>query len=122
MQKTGRDQDAVAFLAQRIGQWPELPRLYQLQAQSQERLGQKVAARRSMATYYDLTGALPTAVEQLQQARSMSKDFYVQSELDVQIRTLKERRKAARELLRSAERRVGKECDITGRFGWLPKH
>src|SRR3546814_38591 len=24
MQKTGRDQDAVAFLAQRIGQWPEL--------------------------------------------------------------------------------------------------
>src|SRR3546814_1480490 len=71
-------QDAVAFLAQRIGQWPELPRLYQLQAQSQERLGQKVAARRSMATYYDLTGALPTAVEQLQQARSMSKDFYVQ--------------------------------------------
>src|SRR3546814_19693404 len=70
MQKTGRDQDAVAFLAQRIGQWPELPRLYQLQAQSQERLGQKVAARRSMATYYDLTGALPTAFEQLQQARS----------------------------------------------------
>jgi len=99
MQKTGRDQEAVAFLAQRIKQWPELPRLYQLQAQSQERLGQKVSARRTMASYYELTGALPTAVEQLQQARGMSKDFYVQSELDVQIRTLKERLKSDRELL-----------------------
>jgi predicted Zn-dependent protease len=99
MQKTGRDQEAVAFLAERIKQWPELPRLYQLLAQSQERLGQKVAARRTMASYYELTGALPTAVEQLQQARGMSKDFYVQSELDVQIRTLKERLKSDRELL-----------------------
>lgn len=99
LQKTGRDSDAVTFLAERIKQWPELPRLYQLQAQSQERLGRKVEARRTMATYYELTGALPTAVEQLQQARGLSKDFYVQSELDVQIRTLKERLKSDRELL-----------------------
>jgi hypothetical protein len=35
----------------------------------------------------------------LQQARGMTKDFYLQSELDVQIRTLKERLKADRELL-----------------------
>ncbi len=99
LQKTGRDADAVPFLQQRIKQWPEVPRLHQLLAQSHERLGQKVAARRTMAAYYDLTGALPTAVEQLQQARSMTTDFYVQSELDVQIRTLKERLKADRALL-----------------------
>ena len=99
MQKTGQDTAAVPFLQERIKQWPDVPRLYQLLAQSQERLGQKVAARRTMASYYDLTGALPTAVEQLQQARNMTKDFYVQSELDVQIRTLKERLKADRELL-----------------------
>jgi predicted Zn-dependent protease len=99
MQKTGRDADAEAALAQLINKWPELPRLYQLQAQSQERLGKRVAARRTMGTYYELTGALPTAVEQLQQARGMTKDFYVQSELDVKIRTLKERLKSDRELL-----------------------
>ncbi|WP_245801273.1 M48 family metalloprotease [Pollutimonas bauzanensis] len=99
LQKTGQDEAAVQFLQQRIKQWPDVPRLYQLQAQSQERLGQKVAARRTMASYYDMTGALATAVEQLQQARNMTKDFYVQSELDVQIRTLKERLKADRELL-----------------------
>lgn len=99
MQKTGRDADAEAALAQLINKWPELPRLYQLQAQSQERLGKRVDARRTMGTYYELTGALPTAVEQLQQARGMTKDFYVQSELDVKIRTLKERLKSDRELL-----------------------
>ncbi len=99
LQKTGQDAAAVQFLQQRIKQWPDVPRLYQLQAQSQERLGQKVAARRTMAAYYDMTGALATGVEQLQQARNMTKDFYVQSELDVQIRTLKERLKADRELL-----------------------
>ncbi|NYT63203.1 M48 family metallopeptidase [Alcaligenaceae bacterium] len=99
LQKNSRDHDAVAVLQASIKRWPDVPRLYQLLAQSQERLGQKVAARRTMATYYNLTGALPTAVEQLQQARSLTKDFYTQSELDVQIRTLKERLKADRELL-----------------------
>src|SRR5690606_24395901 len=98
-QKTGRDAEAIPFLQGAIKQWPDVPRLHQLLAQSQERMGRKVEARRSMAAYYDLTGALPTAVEQLQQARNMTKDFYIQSELDVQIRTLKERLKADRELL-----------------------
>lgn len=98
-QKTGRDAEAIPFLQDAIKQWPDVPRLHQLLAQSQERMGRKVEARRSMAAYYDLTGALPTAVEQLQQARNMTKDFYIQSELDVQIRTLKERLKTDRELL-----------------------
>lgn len=99
MQKTGRDSQAVEFLKQLGKQWPDVPRLYQLQAQSHERLGQHIEARRTMASYYELTGALPSAVEQLEQARGMSKDFYVQSELDVQIRTLKERLKSDRDLL-----------------------
>jgi len=99
MQKTGHDAQAVAFLTQLSKQWPDVPRLYQLQAQSHERLGQHMEARRTMATYYELIGALPTAVEQLEQARGMTKDFYAQSELDVQIRTLKERLKSDRELL-----------------------
>lgn len=99
LQKSGQDREAVATLDGAIKRWSDVPRLYQLKAQSQERLGQQVNARRSMATYYDLTGALPTAVELLQQARNMTQDFYTKSELDVQIRTLRDRIKADRELL-----------------------
>ncbi|XOT98630.1 peptidase, partial [Alcaligenes pakistanensis] len=43
--------------------------------------------------------ALPTAVEQLQQARNLTQDFYQQSELDTQIRQLRERVESERVLL-----------------------
>lgn len=99
LQKTGRDADAAAFLLERVNDWPDEPRFHQLLAQSHERLGQQVEARRAMAKYYELTGALPTAVEQLQQARGMTSDFYLQSQLDVEIRTLKDRLVADRALL-----------------------
>lgn len=99
LQKTGQDAQAVELLAQLTRKWPDVPRLHQLQAQSYERLGRHIEARRAMASYYELTGALPSAVAQLEQARSMSKDFYVQSELDVQIRTLKDRLQSDRQLL-----------------------
>jgi hypothetical protein len=33
-------------------------------------------------------GALPAAATQLQQARTMSQDFYVQSQIDVELRQL----------------------------------
>lgn len=94
-----QDQSAVQFLNERIRQWPDEPRLYQLKAQSHERLGQGVEARRAMAVYYEKVGALPTAVEQLQQARNMSTDFYVQSQLDVEIRRLQEKVRSDRALL-----------------------
>lgn len=99
LQKAGRDAQAVEELQVRIKQWGEVPRLWQLLGQSQERLGRRADARRSMATFYELTGALPAAVEQLQQARAMSSDFYEQSELDVRIRQLRERLESDRELL-----------------------
>lgn len=99
LQKTGRDAQAVTFLKERIIRWPDVPRFHQLLAQSYERLGQQVDARRAMAAYYELTGALPTAVEQLQQARNLTSDFYLQSQLDVEIRNLKERLMAERALL-----------------------
>lgn len=99
LQKAGQDKQAVAFLDERIAKWPALPQLYQMKAFSLERLGEAVASRRAMAKYYELVGAFPTAVNQLMQARGLSKDFYVQSELDVQIRELKERLQAQRDLL-----------------------
>jgi predicted Zn-dependent protease len=104
MQKSGHDKEAVQFLAQRIKQWPDVARLHQLQAQSYERLGRQVEARRALAAYYEQVGALATAVEQLQQARGLSTDFYVQSELDVQIRTIKDRLTSERELLKQFKR------------------
>src|SRR5690606_8782442 len=39
LQKAGRDAEAVDALQMRIKQWPEVPRLWQLVAQSQEKLG-----------------------------------------------------------------------------------
>lgn len=99
LQGGGSHEEAVRALQARIEQWPDVPRLWQLLAQSQEKLGRRADARRSMATFYELTGALPAAVEQLQQARSMSRDFYEQSELDVRIRQLRERLESDRELL-----------------------
>jgi len=105
LQGSGHDEEAVRSLQARIGQWPEVPRLWQLLAQSQERLGRRSAARKSMAEFYELTGALPAAVEQLQQARAMSTDFYEQSELDVRIRQMRERLESDRALLERFKRK-----------------
>lgn len=99
LQRAGRDEQAVNFLQQKLKQWPDLPQLHQIQAYSLERMGKPVQARRSMAQYYELTGALPTAVEQLNQARNLTADFYVQSELDMQIRVLRDKLRADREML-----------------------
>jgi len=100
LQRAGRDAEAVAFLRERVRQWPDdEPRLYQLLAQSEDRLDDKIAARRDMADFYIKTGALPSAVAQLQQARSLSSDFYEQSQIDVRIREVKDRMAEERELL-----------------------
>jgi hypothetical protein len=52
-----------------------------------------------MAIYYEKLGALPSAFTQLQQARAMSQDFYVQSQIDAKIRELSSRIAEDRRLL-----------------------
>ncbi|CAM3913698.1 M48 family metalloprotease [Bordetella tumulicola] len=100
LQGVERHADAQAYLRGRIKQWGEdEPGLYQMLAQSEERNGQPVQARRDMARYYVLTGAYAAAESQLQQARNMSKDFYEQSQIDVQIREVAARLAEERELL-----------------------
>ncbi|OZI24584.1 peptidase [Bordetella genomosp. 7] len=100
LQGAGRHAEAQAYLRDRIKQWgDEEPGLYQMLAQSEERNGQPVQARRDMARYYVLTGAYAAAESQLQQARSLSRDFYEQSQIDVQIREVKDKLTAERELL-----------------------
>lgn len=90
LQAAGADDQAVQFLQAAAKRWPQEAKFYQLLAASYERLGQGVQARQAMAVYYEKVGALPAAVDQLKQARAMSQDFYVQSQLDVEIRRLQE--------------------------------
>jgi len=100
MQRAGDDKGAVAYLRERAKAWEhDEPRAYQMLAQSQERLGDAVAARRDMARYYVAIGALPAGESQLQQARNMTNDFYEQSQIDVQIREIRERIESQRQLL-----------------------
>lgn len=99
MQASGNSKNAVTFLDARIKQWPHFSDLYKLKAQNEEHLGKKVDARRAMAGYYEQTGALTSAVEQLRQARGLSHDFYEKSELDAEIRRVKQRLKTERSLL-----------------------
>jgi predicted Zn-dependent protease len=100
LQQSGRDADAQAFLHDRIKQWgQDEPVFYQLLAQSEEKAGDRVQARRDMARYYIAIGALPAAEAQLRQAREMSRDFYVSSQLDVQIREVKDQMEMQRQLL-----------------------
>lgn len=96
----GQYADAQRFLRGRIEAWgSQEPGLYQLLAQSEERSGSPVQARRDMARFYVLTGAYAAAESQLQQARSLSKDFYEQSQIDVQVREVKEKMADERALL-----------------------
>nr|WP_226952427.1 M48 family metalloprotease [Mesopusillimonas faecipullorum] len=99
LQAAGQDTEALTFLQSAIKKWPREARLYQLQAGSYERLNQGIEARRAMARYYEQVGALPAAIEQLKQARALSTDFYVQSQIDVEIRRLQETVLANRALL-----------------------
>lgn len=104
LQQTGRHAEGVKYLRERIAQWPGLAPLWERLARSQERQGDVVEARRSMATYYEMTGALPAAVDQLQQARKLSSDFYTQSEIDARIRQIRLKVDNQRDLLKRYRR------------------
>lgn len=99
LQAAGQDSAAVDFLKAAVAQWPDTPDFQRLLADSLDRLGDKVQAHEAMASYFEQTGALPTAMEHLQQARSLSRDFYEQSRLDMRIRTLRDRLENQRALL-----------------------
>ncbi len=100
LQNAGRHDEAQAFLRERIKQWgADEPAFYQMLAQSEERIGDRVGARREMARYYIAVGALPAAEAQLRQARDLSRDFYEQSQIDVQIKEVRDSLEEQRRLL-----------------------
>ena len=89
LQLMGKDKEVIVYLQEQVKRWPSSePDLYKMLGNSHDRLNDPVAARRAMASYYEQLGALSAAVTQLQQARTLSQDFYLQSQLDVQIRAL----------------------------------
>jgi len=89
LQLQAKDKEAVAYLQEQTKRWPKIePDFYKMLGNSFDRLHEPVAARQAMASYYEQLGALSAAVAQLQQARTLSQDFYLQSQIDVQIRTL----------------------------------
>jgi len=100
LQQANQHAQAIAFLQDCIQHWPDEPRLHELQAHSFEQNADPIAARRAMANYYEKIGALVSAVNQLRQARALTQDFYVQSELDTRIRALRQRLDTERALLR----------------------
>lgn len=100
LQANGRHAEAQDYLRAKIKQWgSDEPGLYQMLAQSEERTGNPVQARRDLARYYVMTGAFAAAESQLQQARGMSSDFYEQSQIDVQIKEVKDKLAEERQLL-----------------------
>ncbi|AKP88540.1 peptidase [Achromobacter xylosoxidans] len=100
LQANGRHAEAQDYLRAKIKQWgADEPSLYQMLAQSEERTGKPVQARRDLARYYVMTGAFAAAESQLQQARGMSTDFYEQSQIDVQIKEVKDKLAEERQLL-----------------------
>ncbi|WP_419715842.1 M48 family metalloprotease [Achromobacter ruhlandii] len=100
LQANGRHAEAQDYLRAKIKQWgADEPSLYQMLAQSEERTGKPVQARRDLARYYVMTGAFAAAESQLQQARGMSSDFYEQSQIDVQIKEVKDKLAEERQLL-----------------------
>ena len=99
LQMAGRDADAVTLLQAAAAQWPQTPEFQKLLATSLQRQGREVEAHEALATYFEQTGALPTAVEHLQQARKLTQDFYAQSRLDTRIRAVRDRLEEQRILL-----------------------
>jgi len=100
LQQLGRHKQAAQFLEQQIKKWPtESPVFYQLLALNLADSNQPARARRVMADYYILTGALPSAMAQLQQAREMTQDFHEQSRIDAEINSLRGRMEHERAML-----------------------
>jgi len=95
-----KDHELVELLNQYIQRWPDqVPSLYQSLGNAQERMGLRIESRENIATYYRLTGALVAAMNQLQEARKMSNDFYEQSQLDARVQKIREQMTQERRML-----------------------
>jgi predicted Zn-dependent protease len=82
---------ALGFINQQLQFTPNDIRLYKLQAQSYEALGNPMAQHRALAEVYSRQGNYSAAVEQLQIAlRNSNGDFYQASSAEARLRELRE--------------------------------
>ena len=82
---------AIKFINQQLQFTPNDIRLYELQAQSYEALGNPMAQHRALAEVYSRQGNYSAAVEQLQIAlRNSDADFYEASSAEARLRELRE--------------------------------
>lgn len=70
--ETDEEQAAVGMARQLAGEHPQNALYQQLLARALDKAGNKSEAHRALAEYYFLTGALPSAIQQLEIARSIS--------------------------------------------------
>jgi predicted Zn-dependent protease len=99
LQRANRHEEAIVELNALASRWSDEPRIYQMLADSHARLRHLIPEKRNLAEYYKRVGALPAAVEVLQQARIASKDFYEQSSIDAALTDVKRDVDDERELL-----------------------
>jgi predicted Zn-dependent protease len=82
---------AIKFVSQQLQLSPNDIRLYKLQAQGYEALGNPMAQHRALAEAYSRQGNYSAAVEQLQTAlRNSDADFYEASSAEARLRELRE--------------------------------
>jgi predicted Zn-dependent protease len=84
-------QDALDFINRQLQFDPNDVRLYRLQAQSHEALGNILLQHQALAEVYSRQGNYPAAIEQLQIAlKTDDGDFYQMSSVEARLRELRE--------------------------------
>ena len=87
---SGRNEDALAALAESMRLYPRDAALYGLQAKCYAALGKRLLQHQAQAEVYVLQGSLPAAIEQLQLARSAGDgDFYQLSVVESRLKEVR---------------------------------
>jgi len=90
LQEIGRNEDALANLADPLRRYPHDASLRALQAKCYAALGKRLLQHQAQAELYVLQGSLPAAIEQLQLARNAGDgDFYQLSQVDARLKELR---------------------------------
>jgi predicted Zn-dependent protease len=98
MINAGKLDDATRYLREQVRQYREDAKLYDLLAKAYSNQGKIALQHMALAESYVLAGALPAAVDQLNNARKASDvSFYDQSVIDAREREIKARQKEEKE-------------------------
>ncbi|QOL51928.1 M48 family metalloprotease [Massilia litorea] len=98
MINAGKFEDATRYLREQVRQYREDAKLYDLLAKAYSKQGKIALQHMALAESYVLAGALPAAVDQLNNARKASDvSFYDQSVIDAREREIKKRQKEEKE-------------------------